>query len=551
MSSSRAVDDVSVDVRFVATMRADLFDRPLEHPRLGPLVAAGAHVLTPLSPTELDEAIVLPAARAQVRFDDGVLADLIAEAVTNPGSLPILQFTLTELYDRRVDGVIGRAALDAVGGMTGAVGRRAEEVFLDLSESDQTSARDVFARLVVPGEGQPDARRRARLSELSPGMRAVADRFVAARLLVSDRDQATREPTIEVAHEALLDRWSRLAGWIHEDERWLVHVQHLSGAARGWDAGGRHDAELYRGARLEAAIEAVDLDGREVSGLEREFIDAGRQARDAEIVAARRNERRLRRRLTAVAIALVLALVAGAVALVQRGDALDAERAAEIEALVGRVDALRGTQRDAAALLAIEAYRLDDTPRTRSALFGTFTDEERFLDAHRFEGDRGTSGIVLPDGASAFLTDQGGLLHPYDLDTGVLGPALPQIGDGDPFPVLASSPDGAQVALATRADPRFGPTSVGVIDSADGTLAFEPVVVDGPVTSIAFLPDASDRDGDRRGGAARRARCGDGSADGIPAGCDGSGRRCDLDDGSGRRDRRPSTAPGRGGGGGR
>ena len=78
---SRAVDDVSVDVRFVATMRADLFDRPLEHPRLGPLVAAGAHVLTPLSPTELDEAIVLPAARAQVRFDDGVLADLIAEAV--------------------------------------------------------------------------------------------------------------------------------------------------------------------------------------------------------------------------------------------------------------------------------------------------------------------------------------------------------------------------------------------------------------------------------------------------------------------------------------
>ena len=123
-------------------------------------------------------------------------------------------------------------------------------------------------------------------------------------------------------------------------------------------------------------------------------------------------------------------------------------------------------------------------------MFGSFTDEERFLDAHRFEGDRGTSGIVLPDGASAFLTDQGGLLHRYDLDTGALGPALPQIGDGDRFPVLASSPDGAQVALAARADPRFGPTSVGVIDSADGTLAFEPVVVDGPVTSIAFLPDA-------------------------------------------------------------
>ena len=249
-------------------------------------------------------------------------------------------------------------------------------------------------------------------------MRSVADRFVEARLLVSDRDPATREPTIEVAHEALLVRWSRLTAWIHDDERWLVHVQHLSAAARAWDAAGRHDAELYRGARLEASIEAVDVDGRPISDLEREFIDAGRQARDAEIVAARRNERRLRRRLTAVAIALVLALIAGTVALLQRGDALDAGRTAEIEALVGRVEALRGTQRDAAALLAVEAYRLADTPRTRSALFGTFTDDERFLDAHRFEGDRGTSGIVMPDGNSSFLTDQDGRLHSYDLDHG-------------------------------------------------------------------------------------------------------------------------------------
>ena len=486
----RAVDDTSVDVRFVATVRADLLDRPLEHPRLGPLVAAGAHVLTPLSPSELDEAIVLPAARAHVRFDDGVLADLIGEAATHPGSLPLLQFTLTELYDRRVDGVIGRAALDAVGGMTGAVGRRAEEVFLELDDEEQASARGLFARLVVPGEGQPDSASTGPASELSPGMRSVADRFVEARLLVSDRDPATREPTIEVAHEALLVRWSRLTAWIHDDERWLVHVQHLSAAARAWDAAGRHDAELYRGARLEASIEAVDVDGRPISDLEREFIDAGRQARDAEIVAARRNERRLRRRLTAVAIALVLALIAGTVALLQRGDALDAGRTAEIEALVGRVEALRGTQRDAAALLAVEAYRLADTPRTRSALFGTFTDDERFLDAHRFEGDRGTSGIVMPDGNSSFLTDQDGRLHSYDLDTGALGPALPQVGDGDPFPVLASSPDGEQIALASRSDPRDGPTTVGVIDPQDGTLAFEPVIVDGPVTSVAFLPEA-------------------------------------------------------------
>ena len=58
------------------TVRADLLDRPLEHPVIGHLVGAGSYVLAPLSPAELDEAIVQPAARVGVTFEDGVVADL-------------------------------------------------------------------------------------------------------------------------------------------------------------------------------------------------------------------------------------------------------------------------------------------------------------------------------------------------------------------------------------------------------------------------------------------------------------------------------------------
>ena len=78
-------------------------------------------------------------------------------------------------------------------------------------------------------------------------------------------------------------------------------------------------------------------------------------------------------------------------------------RAASIEALVGRAEAARSTQRDTAALLAVEAYRLADTPRTRSALFGTFTNDIGFLDTHRFDQDFGPAGIVFPDGESAVV----------------------------------------------------------------------------------------------------------------------------------------------------
>jgi WD40 repeat protein len=539
------IDDDSISVGFVATVRADLSEGPLEHPTLGHRMTSGAYVLAALSPTELEAVIVAPAAGVGVGFEEVVVADLIAEAIMQPGSLPLLQFTLTELYDRRVDATIGRAALDSIGGMAGAIGRRAEEVFAGLDDPSRSDARHLFARLVAVGDGAPDARRRARRSELSPAMQAVADRFVEARLLTTDRDPVTREPTVEVAHEALLARWGRLAGWVDEDRRWLAQLQHLSDSARSWAADGRSENELYRGARLEAAIDAIEIDGRAVSNVEREFIEAGRAARDTEIVNARRTAKRLRRRLTAVAAALVVAVVAAAVAVVQRSDARDAqrdaldaagtaqaaearalrasdearaaeadaldaagaaraaeanaldaanssaasERAAQIEALVGRAESLRRAQRDVAALLAVEAFRLADTPRTRSALFGTFTNDEGFLDAHRFPGERGTSGIVLPDGATAFLTAQDGRVHPYDLDDGTLGDPLPAIGADDRFPVLAASPDSTRLAVASRADPRLGPTTFGVVDVGTGDLVAEPVVLEDPVTAIAFVPD--------------------------------------------------------------
>jgi DNA-binding SARP family transcriptional activator/WD40 repeat protein/tRNA A-37 threonylcarbamoyl transferase component Bud32 len=496
------VADETVDVRCVATLRADLLDRPLEHPTIGPAVGAGSYVLGPLSPAELEAAIVRPAGQAGVTFDDGVVADLLAQAVTSPGSLPLLQFSLTELYDRRTDAHVSRAALDEIGGVAGAVGRRAEAIYARLDDEERAQVRALFDRLVTPGHGVPDTRRRARLGELSPEMRSVAESFVAARLLVTDRDPATREPTIEVAHEALLTSWTRLVGWVDEDRRWLEQLQHLAAAARAWDDGGRPAADLYRGSRLEAAIEAIDIDGRSATDLEREFVAAGRGARDAEVQSTRRTARRLRRLLVAAVAALVVALTAGALAVVQRRQAdnsatearsqtVRAESAAvdaQVEALVGRAESLRRTQRDTAALLAVEAYRLADTPRTRSALLGTFTDSSGFYDARRVEGAEGGTGIVMPDGVSAYLADGAGQVRPYGLDTGLLEEALPAVGDGSTgSSMLTASADGRWLAQVWRSDE--GTSSVGVFDTRSSTLVFAPLAVDGAVRSAAFSGD--------------------------------------------------------------
>jgi hypothetical protein len=106
-------------------------------------------------------------------------------------------------------------------------------------------------------------------------------------------------------------------------------------------------------------------------------------------------------------------IVTPATAEEQRQAAEQAAKSAQIEALVGRSESIQVTQRDTAALLAVEAFRLADTAQTRSALLSTFTDGEGFLDAHHFSNDvGGRSGIVLPNGESAYYVDAAGRLRP-------------------------------------------------------------------------------------------------------------------------------------------
>ena len=241
--------------------------------------------------------------------------------------------------------------------------------------------------------------------------------------------------------------------------------------------------------------------------LERDFVEAGRHARDAEVRSARRTARRLRRLLVAAAAALVVALVAGAVAVVQRRQADDnateaevqAERAetaaaeAQIEALVGRAESLRQTQRDTAALLAVEAYRLADTPRTRSALLATFTDRPDVLRRPPPGGRRRRGRHRDARRRVGVRRRRQGRLRPYGLDTGSLGDPLPAIGDMTAgTSVLAASADGRWLAQAWRSDLGDGPTTVGVFDTSTGSLRFPPLAVDGAVWSAAFTPDAAE-----------------------------------------------------------
>ncbi|MFN0027514.1 MAG: protein kinase domain-containing protein [Acidimicrobiales bacterium] len=380
-SLEHALADARCPLRVVLTMRADFYDRPLRYGTFARLIDSSTVAVTALAPDELEAAIVEPAAAVGCEFEPGLVSEIVADVSDQPGALPLLQYALTELYERRVSELLTRDAYHDIGGVAGALARRAEELAAAGTLAEQAVLRRVFGRLVTLGEGAEDTRRRVLRRDLGAdeAVAVAVDRFGAARLLSFDRDPASREPTVEVAHEALIRQWPRLAQWLDEDRDALRTHRHLSDTARSWALAGRDEGELYRGARLAGAIDWRNAHPDDPNEVERYFLVASEAAANA----ARRREVRARRRLQrafgAVAVVAVAALLAGALAVQQRGTARQAAGRAERSAFAaetGRLAALGPTLAETdlplSMLIGVEANRRDPNAESLGALQRTF-----------------------------------------------------------------------------------------------------------------------------------------------------------------------------------
>src|SRR5690349_7393036 len=215
-----AVADPSSRLRAVITLRADFYDRPLLYPPMAELLGTRTELVPPLPVEDLEQAIVRPAAQAGIGVEPELVTAIIADVGAQPGVLPLVQYALTELYERAIGPTLELAAYRASGSVQGALGRRAEEIYTALAPVEQEATRQLFLRLITLGEGAEDTRRRVHLDEIAslsrePGlMQRVIERFVRYRLLTLDRDPVAGDSTVEVAHEALLRAWARLHDWL-------------------------------------------------------------------------------------------------------------------------------------------------------------------------------------------------------------------------------------------------------------------------------------------------------------------------------------------------
>ncbi len=448
-------------LRVVATLRADFYDRPLAIQGFGAVVNDATVTIAAMAPAELEAAIVGPAERVGRRVEGALVAELVNAVADEPAALPALQFTLFELAAVCRD-TLTLSAYRELGEVDGAIAARAEALYRSLDDDERIAVRRLFERLVVVGgDGEP-TRRRALRAELTgvpadPVIDAAIEAWAEARLLGLDRHPQTREPTVELAHEALLREWPRLRNWIDEDREALLALGHLREAAASWVELDRDPGALYRGARLQGALDVTEARADHLSATEREFVDASRQEREREEAAAAaaadrqvRANRRLRAQLAVIGIALVVALVGGVIAFDQRGQAEQERRLATVRELAAASEASLADDPERSVLLGLAAVGAagDDEviPEAVEAL-------HRAVAASRLVAsvpDIGGAVDWSPDG-SVFVTEgpeESGLVDIRDAETGETVLAFPghEIDVND----VAFSPDGTQ--LATTGD---------------------------------------------------------------------------------------------------
>ncbi len=256
------------------TMRADFMGQALTHRPFADALQEASLILGPMERSELRSAIEKPADIQGAAFEPGLVERILDDVGLEPGNLPLLEFALTLLWERQENGWLTHQSYEAIGRVEGALASYADGVFDDLDLVERVRAKRVFLQLVRPGEGTEDTRRVASRAELGDACWELGRHLADKRLIVTGRDTSTGDETVEVVHEALIQRWDRLRDWLEADRSFRLWQERLRAAMRGWEANQQDEGALLRGAPLVEAQSWRELRTEDLAPREKVFIKA-------------------------------------------------------------------------------------------------------------------------------------------------------------------------------------------------------------------------------------------------------------------------------------
>jgi WD40 repeat protein/energy-coupling factor transporter ATP-binding protein EcfA2 len=303
----------SLHITIILVMRDDFYDQFVQQETLvewleqslGPI-----NVPQTLRQAELIAIVQKPAEAVGLRFEDGLTEIIVKDTmeaatlssdegvVTRSSNLPLLEFALSQLWERRENGMLLRNVYAIIGGVTGGLTQWADEVFFGLqNEEKQRKTRRIFTDLVHIGDekqGLPDSRRRMSLDLLCRDEREIEEvhqvvqRLASARLLVTSYDIQSKQEMVEIIHDALLLKWGMLKHWLQEDRSFLIWHQELERRVRSWvdtnpeDSAGREVYKLFGGSDLKVAVQWLNDRSGDLNQVERDFVQASQERQEHE-----------------------------------------------------------------------------------------------------------------------------------------------------------------------------------------------------------------------------------------------------------------------------
>ena len=293
-------------ITIVLTLRADFYSQSISVSReLSDAIQQGIVNIGYVKREELRRAIVKPAESVGLQFEGGLVERILDNLEDEPGNLPLLEFALTELWEKRQGNRVTNQLYESIGGVEGSISKRAEEVFTSLAPPQQNLAIRAFTRLVrvsAASEEGTDTRQRVKLKDFNDATQSVFQPFVKARLLVTSRNEAIGEEIVEVAHEALIKNWERLKELVSKDREFLLWRQEFNFLRVKWlrtqKEIGNHQDGLLLGSDLSKAKGFLKSNAEDFNEGEKLFISKSEEA-----------EKRPKKWLAAIGAVLLLAIL--------------------------------------------------------------------------------------------------------------------------------------------------------------------------------------------------------------------------------------------------
>ena len=412
----------------------------------------------PMRDSELRRTVELPAQRAGLEIEPGLVEVIVGDVAGRAGALPLLSTALAETWERREGRDPHPRRLPCRRRGQRRPGPHGRGRLRRLAGRPPAAARRLLLRLCDAGDdGDLDLRRRLPIAEAATSATPMpAPRWRRSPTAGCSPSTATpsRSPTRRCCGSG-----RACATWLDED----VQGRRLHRPARRRRpvvGGSGHDPSRAvprhpprRGRRLGAPTTS------DLNHIERAFLDASRAQSEHELADARRqaadrarSNRRLRTLLVGVGVLLVVAMVAG---LLAARESRRAERRAdesELQRLLAQAESLQATRGDLATLLALEANRLSPGVQTESAVLGALQADPTFLGYFRMpDGARAFSVAAAVAGNRLVIGDVAGRLMLFDLSTGEPIREPVQVAEGyDAIRSVVTDPSGTTLAVAFR-----------------------------------------------------------------------------------------------------